>query len=109
MVPTAPAEIRLDDDILFSDFMLKWLEVTKSTIQITTYASYQGMVERVIVPYFRKRNIKLVDLKATDLQDFYTKQLERVKANSVIHYPCKHPQGVEVCGKDRPDPHQSGR
>ena len=86
MVSTAPAEIRLDDDILFSDFMLKWLEVTKSTIQITTYASYQGMVERVIVPYFRKRNIKLVDLKATDLQDFYTKQLERVKANSVIHY-----------------------
>ena len=44
------------------------------------------MVERVIVPYFRKRNIKLVDLKATDLQDFYNKQLERVKANSVIHY-----------------------
>ena len=86
MVPTAPAEIRLDDDILFSDFMLKWLEVTKSTIQITTYASYQGMVERIIVPYFRKRGIKLVDLKATDLQDFYTKQLERVKANSVIHY-----------------------
>ena len=54
--------------------------------QITTYASYQGMVERVIAPYFRKRGIKLVDLKATDLQDFYTKQLERVKANSVIHY-----------------------
>ena len=44
MVPTAPAEIRLDDDILFSDFMLKWLEVTKSTIQITTYASYHLMV-----------------------------------------------------------------
>lgn len=35
--------------------------------------------------HFRKRNINLVDLKATDLQDFYTKQLERVKANSVIH------------------------
>ena len=43
------------------------------------------MVERIIVPYFRKRNIKLADLKATDLQDFYNKQLERVKANSVIH------------------------
>ena len=86
VVPTAPAEIRLDDDILFSDFMLKWLEVTKSSVQITTYASYQGMVERIIAPYFRKRGIKLVDLKATDLQDFYTKQLERVKANSVIHY-----------------------
>ena len=35
--------------------------------------------------HFRKRGIKLVDLKATDLQDFYTNQLERIKANSVIH------------------------
>lgn len=49
--------------------MLKWLEVTKSTIQLTTYASYQGMVEHIIVPYFRKHSIKLVELKATDLQD----------------------------------------
>ena len=108
MVSTAPAEIRLDDDILFSDFMLKWLEVTKSTIQITTYASYQGMVERVIVPYFRKRGIKLVDLKATDLQDFYTKQLERVKANSVIHYHASinkqsvHSPVGENAGENRP-------
>ena len=67
-------------------WLYQMLEVTKSSVQITTYASYQGMVERIIAPYFRKRGIKLVDLKATDLQDFYTKQLERVKANSVIHY-----------------------
>lgn len=84
--PAELSEVRLDDDILFADFMLKWLEIVKNSVQITTYASYQGMVERIIVPYFRKQSIKLVDLKATDLQDFYTKQLERVKANSVIHY-----------------------
>ena len=84
--PVTVAEIRLDEDILFADFMLKWLEVTKSTIQLTTYASYQGMVEHIIVPYFRKHSIKLEELKATDLQDFYAKQLERVKPNTVIHY-----------------------
>ena len=84
--PVELSEVRMDDDILFADFMLKWLEIAKNTVQITTYASYQGMVERVIVPYFRKRGIKLTDLKASDLQDFYTKQLERVKPNSVIHY-----------------------
>ena len=44
------------------------------------------MVEHIIVPYFRKHSIKLVELKATDLQDFYAKQLERVKPNTVIHY-----------------------
>ena len=43
--------------------------------------------------HFRKCGIKLVDLKATDLQDFYTKQLERVKANSVIHALTEHAKG----------------
>ena len=66
--------------------MLKWLEIAKSSIQITTYASYQGMIQGVIEPYFRKEGIRLADLKAVDLQEFYTKQLERVTANSVIHY-----------------------
>ena len=84
--PTSPSEVRLDNDILFADFMLKWLEIAKSSIQITTYASYQGMIQGVIEPYFRKEGIRLADLKAVDLQEFYTKQLERVTANSVIHY-----------------------
>lgn len=66
--------------------MLKWLEIAKSSVQITTYASYQGMIQGVIEPYFRKEGIRLADLKAVDLQEFYTKQLERVTANSVIHY-----------------------
>ena len=84
--PQEQAEIPLDDCILFADFMIKWLEIVKSSIQITTYASYQTMIQGVIVPYFRKKDIRLADLKAVDLQEFYTKQLERVKANSVIHY-----------------------
>ena len=93
----------------FCRLMLKWLEVTKSTIQLTTYASYQGMVEHIIVPYFRKHSIKLVELKATDLQDFYAKQLERVKPNTVIHYHANIHKGFEVCGQDRPDPLKPGR
>ena len=66
------------------------------------------MVERIIVPYFRKCNIYLVDLKATDLQNFYTKQLERVKANSVIHYHASinkqsvHSPVGENAGENRP-------
>ncbi len=84
--PQEISEIPLDDDILFADFMIKWLEIAKSSIQITTYASYQTMIQGVIIPYFRKKGIRLVDLKAVDLQEFYTKQLERVCANSVIHY-----------------------
>lgn len=74
------------EDILFSDFMLRWLEVIKPTIAITTYSSYSNMVKGVIVPYFKKTGITLCGLKATDIQAFYMEQLKRVKPNSVIHY-----------------------
>jgi len=84
--PVELGAVRLDDQILFADYMLKWLEIEKGTIQITTYSSYQGMITGVIAPYFRETGVKLTELKAVDLQEFYTMQLRRVKANSVIHY-----------------------
>lgn len=76
----------IQDDMLFSDFLLQWLEIAKPTIALTTYASYSGMAKSVIIPYFKEREITLSELKATDIQAFYMKQLKRVKTNSVIHY-----------------------
>lgn len=81
-----PEDKPINDDILFSDFMLQWLEVVKPTIAITTYSSYSNMVKSVIAPYFKKKGITLNGLKATDIQAFYMEQLKRVKPNSVIHY-----------------------
>lgn len=43
------------------------------------------MINSIISPYFRKRKVTLFNLQASDIQDFYTEQLKRVKANSVIH------------------------
>lgn len=42
--------------------------------------------QKVIVPYFRERQIALQELSAKHIQDFYLKELERVSASSVIHY-----------------------
>lgn len=33
-----PVPVISEDDILFSDFMLSWLEMMKNSIEITTYA-----------------------------------------------------------------------
>lgn len=74
------------EDILFHDFLKQWLEIAKSTIQLTTYSSYVGMSNSAILPYFKEKGIKLTDLKPKDIQDFYTLQLKRVKASTVIHY-----------------------
>lgn len=73
-------------DILFTDFLLKWLRVAKSTVKLTTYASYEMMATRIIIPYFETLNIKLKELTAEDIQEFYSAQLERVSANTVIYY-----------------------
>ena len=73
-------------DILFTDFLLKWLRVAKSTVKLTTYASYEMMATKIIIPYFQMLNIKLKELTTEDIQEFYSAQLERVSANTVIHY-----------------------
>lgn len=81
-----PDDQTLTDDILFSDFMVQWLEIIRPTVAIATYASYHNIVTKIIVPYFKSRAILLSELKPTDIQTFYSEQLKRVTANSVIHY-----------------------
>lgn len=83
---TEEREAMQKGDILFTDFLLKWLRVAKSTVKLTTYASYEMMATRIIIPYFETLNIKLKELTTEDIQEFYSAQLERVSANTVIHY-----------------------
>ena len=76
-------------NLLFADYMKMYLPLTKNRkrrIEETTYAGYCDNVRYPIEPYFRKKKIRLKDLTAQDIQDFYDEQLERVKPNTVIHY-----------------------
>lgn len=75
-----------DDDELFADYLERWLQVAKSTIAITTYSSYSGMLKTPIYPWFKAKGVTLKKLTAKHIQDFYTAQMKRVKANTVIHY-----------------------
>ena len=55
-------------DQLFSDYLLYWLEIAKSTIALATYASYSQMTRGVIVPYFCVTGVSLNNLKAHHIQ-----------------------------------------
>lgn len=81
-----PAPKISQSDILFADYMEQWLDIIKPSIEVVTFASYSTMVKSAIAPYFRKKKITLSNLKPKDIQDFYTQELKRVKASSVIHY-----------------------
>ena len=83
-VPETPKV--MSGDIMFADFMEKWLEVIKSSVAVPTFASYSTSVKKIIAPYFREKEITLKNLTAKAIQEFYLKELERVSASSVIHY-----------------------
>ena len=78
--------VELSGEIMFVDFLAMWLEIAKSTIKLTTYASYAEMTNKIIIPYFKPLKRRLTEVTAADIQKFYLVQLERVSANSVIHY-----------------------
>ncbi|MCD8049608.1 MAG: site-specific integrase [Clostridia bacterium] len=76
-------------NLLFSDYLKKYVPLTRKRtkkIEDTTYSSYLGNVTNPIAPYFEEQGITLGELTARDIQTFYDIQLERVTANTVIHY-----------------------
>lgn len=96
--PELLRSIKLEDltkeqvgNLLFADYMILYMpymrqrQKSKKAIEETTYSGYQSSI-RKIEAYFRPKGIRLKDLDARDIQDFYDIQLETVKANTVIHY-----------------------
>ena len=74
-------------DVLFLDFLNKWLEIVKKTIEPSTYNSYEQIVNDRITKYFTKNKIKLVDIQAIDIQEYYnTLFSDGLSANTVIHH-----------------------
>ena len=87
VVAAVPLEKAKPDELLFTDFILEWLEMMKNSVETTTYASYCMVIKRKIVPYFKDKRILLKDLTPKDIQDYYQYSLntEKVTANTVIH------------------------
>ena len=76
----------MNGDILFTDYMEKWLDIIKSSVAVPTFASYSTTVKKIVAPYFREKEVTLKNLTAKDIQEFYLSELERVSPSSVIHY-----------------------
>lgn len=85
---TEQNEAEKEDQTLFADYMLEWLEAIKPSIELITYISYTNAVKKRIIPYFREKGTLLQRLKPYHIQDYYSYCLNvlKVKANTVIHY-----------------------
>lgn len=82
-------------DMQFVDFLREWLEHHKHNIAPTSYAEYQNIIERVIIPYFEEyeKGLTLFDLEPQHIQSLYRYRMDEhgtgartiVKYNAIIH------------------------
>ena len=57
--------------ILFSNFMIKWLDMIKHQIEESTYTGYKRQIEGRTKEYFTNNPVMLEDLKPVHILDFY--------------------------------------
>lgn len=74
-------------NMLFSDYMLEWLENIKPKVVQSTYIGYEQVVKGRLCPYFKSKKIKLIDLSSRDIQDFINYLYkQRLKGSTIAHY-----------------------
>lgn len=75
-------------DILFIEYLLYWLEITRHNVEASTFTSYRQITNNHIKRYFTENPIKLVELSAIHIQTFYNELMIKynLSANTVIHH-----------------------
>lgn len=74
-------------DILFADYMQRWLGTVKNSIATATYTSYSNMINGRIDRWFRPLRVTLRDITPSQIEHFYQSIFdEDYTANTVIHY-----------------------
>ena len=77
------------ETMLFTVFLADWLEMMRSSVELTTFAAYQTSIKKKIIPYFDKHypKLRLVDLTPKMIQDYYTYEIKvnHLTTNTVIH------------------------
>ena len=69
--------------ILFADFMIKWLDMIKHQVEESTYTGYKRQIEGRTKEYFTKNPVMLEDLKPVHILD-YALQTDLISNNPAI-------------------------
>lgn len=76
-----PAKVKQEqvkDKMLFGDYLIKWIEIAKPNLQLSTYSAYKNKIKH-IAPYFNERGITLQGITPTDIQTYYAWLLDNGK------------------------------
>ena len=62
-------------EILFTDYVLDWLERKKNKVQLSTWEGYEIYVKKHIIPYFEPMNLTLGEVTPKHIMDYYDSRL----------------------------------
>ena len=82
----AHTEVDLRGDILFTDYILQWLETQRKALADSTFQLYEYHVNKCIVPYFEPKKLMLKDLTPTHIDKYAKAKMKSVSNNTVRKY-----------------------
>lgn len=69
------------DDILFTDYLMQWLEKKKNKVELITWEGYNSQVRCHISPYFKARKLKPSEIKPIHIATFYENEFRSGRAD----------------------------
>lgn len=60
------------DEMLFSDYMLNWLESIRNSVEETTFTSYRRIVKFQVAPFFKEMGVTLGELQPKHIHAYYS-------------------------------------
>lgn len=91
-----------ESSMLFSDYLLEWLESRRNRVQITTFGGYQQDIKIGIAPYFDKKKICVDDVTDDVISDFYRyKRRNGVSENTLLHYQTIMNQALRKAAREK--------
>ena len=87
----------IQSDILFCDYLLKWLEYSKNHLESTTFEGYKNSIENHIYPYFLSKKIKLCNIDAKQISEYYRYKISQGLSPSTIR---RHHANIRKCLQD---------
>ncbi|MDD4772923.1 MAG: site-specific integrase [Eubacteriales bacterium] len=61
----------VEDQLLFTDAIIQWLERKKNKVQLSTWEGYEIYSRKHIIPYFKPLGLTLQEIKPKHIQDYY--------------------------------------
>lgn len=75
----AQSRFEQNNNLLFGDYLMQWVEIAKPNLQLSTYGSYKAKIKHM-APYFNERGITLNTITPTDIQTYYAWLMDHGKS-----------------------------